>query len=242
MIKKNLKIETIPDKIASQILELISKGKLKVGDTLPSERKLTEMLNVSRSSVREALKYLEVLGFIKTYPGKRTIVRNVSEEIISSPIKILLEKDQNKIIELTKIRAFLEAYGAREAAINRTENDIKNLKSIIDEMEKDLKLKKIDFKTDFSFHMHIAYASKNTIYIHIIENIHSLLSSSLKFYREVLFTSMVSQRILFNQHKEIFINILNKSPDKAEKSMRKHLEYVIEEYYKITKTTPLLTK
>jgi len=132
---KNIKIETIPEKIASQILELISKGKLKAGDTLPSERKLSELLGVSRSSVREALKYLEVSGFIKTYPGKRTVVKNITENLIKNPVEILIKKDESKIIELTKIRAFLEAYGAREAAINRNEDDILKLKEIINRME-----------------------------------------------------------------------------------------------------------
>jgi len=232
---KDIKIETIPEKIASQILELISKGKLKVGDTLPSERKLSDMLNVSRSSVREALKYLEVLGFINTRPGKRTIIKNVTEDIVTSPLKVLLERDQKKIIELTKIRAFLEAYGAREASINRTKEDIKKLEDIIKEMEDDLKLNKIDFKTDFLFHMTIANATKNTIYIHLIESIHNLLRFSLKFYREVLFTSFESQLTLLNQHKRIFSSIVDKNPEEAERSMRNHLEYVIEEYYKITK-------
>jgi len=159
----DIKIETIPEKIASEILKLISKGKLKAGDTLPSERKLSEILNVSRSSVREALKYLEVSGFIKTHPGKRTIVKNITENLIQNPIEILIKKDEEKIIELTKVRAFLEAYGAREAAINRTEEDLKELQLIIEKMEKDLQVNIIDFKTDFSFHMAIANATKNTI-------------------------------------------------------------------------------
>ncbi len=228
----DIKIETIPEKIASEILKLISKGKLKAGDTLPSERKLSEILNVSRSSVREALKYLEVSGFIKTHPGKRTIVKNITENLIQNPIEILIKKDEEKIIELTKVRAFLEAYGAREAAINRTEEDLKELQLIIEKMEKDLQVNIIDFKTDFSFHMAIANATKNTIYIHIIDSVHNLIGASLKFYREILFTSYETQLILLNQHKKIFKNIAERLPGKAEKSMREHLEFVINEYYK----------
>ena len=229
---KNIKIETIPEKIASQILELISKGKLKAGDTLPSERKLSELLGVSRSSVREALKYLEVSGFIKTYPGKRTVVKNITENLIKNPVEILIKKDESKIIELTKIRAFLEAYGAREAAINRNEDDILKLKEIINRMEEDLKERKTDFKADFSFHTQIAYASKSTIYIHIIENIHNLLQSSLKFYREILFTTYESQLILLNQHKKIFETIVKKSPSEAEEAMKTHVEFALNEYLK----------
>ncbi len=228
----DIKIETIPEKIASEILKLISRGKLKAGDTLPSERKLSELLGVSRSSVREALKYLEVSGFIKTHPGKRTIIKNITENLIKNPIEILMKKDESKIIELTKVRVFLEAYGAREAALNRSNENIKNLKKIIEKMEKDLEKNIIDFKTDFSFHTEIANSTKNTIYMHIIESIHNILSSSLKFYREVLFTSYETQLILLNQHKKIFKNIAEKKPYEAEISMRDHLEFVIIEYYK----------
>ncbi len=228
----DIKIETIPEKIASEILRLISKGKLKAGDALPSERKLSELLGVSRSSVREALKYLEVSGFIKTHPGKRTIIKNITENLIQNPIEILIKKDEEKIIELTKVRAFLEAYGAREAAINRTKEDLIKLEKIIKKMEDDLKINVIDFKTDFSFHMQIANATKNTIYMHIIHSVHNLIGTSLKFYREILFTSYETQLILLNQHKKIFKNILVRNPDEAEKSMKEHLDFVITEYYK----------
>ena len=224
--------ETIPEKISSQILKLITSGEIKTGESLPSERKLSEMFKVSRASIREALKYLEIAGFIQTSQGKRTVIKNSTEEILKKPLEALLIKDEKKIIDLTKVRVFLESYGARDAAINRNNHDLQRLETIIFEMESDLQENILNFKTDFNFHMAIATATKNIIYIHIIETVHNLISSSLKFYREILFTSFDTQLILLEQHKTIFDNILKKEPEKAEKSMRKHLEFVIKEYYK----------
>ena len=224
--------ETIPEKISSQILKLITSGEIKTGESLPSERKLSEMFKVSRASIRESLKYLEIAGFIETSQGKRTVIKNSTEEILKKPLEALLIKDEKKIIDLTKVRVFLESYGARDAAINRTDSDLKRLESIISKMESDFENNILNFKTDFNFHMTIATATKNIIYLHIIETVHNLISSSLKFYREILFTSIDTQLILLNQHKEIFQNILKKESEKAEKSMRKHLEFVINEYYK----------
>jgi GntR family transcriptional repressor for pyruvate dehydrogenase complex len=228
-------IKSVPDKIARKILDLIAKGKIQIGEQLPSERKLSEIFKVSRASIREALKYLELSGFIKTSHGKRTIIKNATEETIKNPLQVLLTNDDKRIIELTKVRAYLEAYGARDAAINRSEEDIKKLENIIIQMEYYLKEGIINFKTDFDFHMTIATSTKNIIYIQIIDTVHNLISSSLKFYREVIFTSHLSQNQLFNQHREIFTYIKRKSPEKAEKAMKAHLQYVIAEYSKLTK-------
>jgi GntR family transcriptional repressor for pyruvate dehydrogenase complex len=230
-----IEIEKIPDKIAEKILSLISEGKLKTGDTLPSERKLAEMFKVSRASIREALKYLEIAGFIKSSQGRRTVIKNTTEETIKNPLEVLLIKDDSKIIELTKVRVFLESYGARDAAINRTDEDVKKLEKIIEDMEYYFNNNVLNFKTDFDFHTTIATATKNIIYIHIIETVHNLISSSLKFYREVFFTSKESQEQLLQQHKAIFLSIKNKNPDEAEKNMRYHLEYVIDEYNRVKK-------
>ncbi len=227
--------ESVPDKVARQILDLIAKGKIQIGSQLPSERKLSEIFNVSRSSIREALKYLELSGFIKTSHGKRTIIKNATEETIKNPLEVLLIKDDSKIIDLTKVRAFLESYGAHDAAINRTDEDVKKLENIIKDMEYYFENNVLNFQTDFDFHTTIATATKNIIYIQIIETVHNLISSSLKFYREVFFTSKESQEHLLQQHREIFLSIKNKKPNEAEKNMRKHLEYVIEEYSKVKK-------
>ncbi len=227
-------IESVPDKVAKQILDLIAKGKFQIGEPLPSERKLSEIFKVSRASIREALKYLELSGFIKTAHGKRTIIKNATEDTIKNPLQLLLTKDERKIVELTKIRAYLEAYGAKDAAINRTEQDIKKLENIINRMEYYFTENIINFKTDFDFHMTVATSTKNLIYIHITDTVHNLISSSLKFYREVIFVSRESQEQLLIQHKEIFKFIKEQEPELAEKAMKNHLQYVIKEYRKIT--------
>ncbi len=224
--------ESVPDKIANAILELISKGELKTGDALPSERKLSEMFKVSRASIREALKYLELTGVIETSQGKRTLLKNITEDLLQKPLEVLLSKDEKKIIELTKVRTYLEAYGAKDAAIFRTEKDILKLEKIIELMENDFAKGIINFRTDFNFHITVATATKNLIYIHIIETVHNLIGSSLKFYREVVFTSHDSQNALLNQHKKIFTCIKEKAPHLAEQAMKEHLEYVLSEYSK----------
>jgi len=83
-----VKTESLPDKIASQIINLITEGEFKTGEALPSERKLAEMFNVGRSSVREAMKLLETSNFIQTYPGKKAIIKNFTEDSIKNPIQI----------------------------------------------------------------------------------------------------------------------------------------------------------
>src|ERR1700690_4673296 len=79
-IRKN----KVYEEVARQIERLILK-KLKPGDKLPSERELAEMLQVSRSSIRDAIRGLELMGLVEPRQGAGTIVREISTESLVNP-------------------------------------------------------------------------------------------------------------------------------------------------------------
>ena len=83
---KNVKVYEI---IMNQIKELIRTGELKTGDKLPSERDLAFKLNVSRTSVREAIKALSTLGFIESRHGEGNYIKNNFEDILLEPLSIV---------------------------------------------------------------------------------------------------------------------------------------------------------
>src|SRR5437870_12279434 len=76
--------------VARQIERLISEGSLKPGDKLPSERELAEMFRVSRSSLRDGIRKLELLGLVEARHGEGTIVRDLSADSLVSPIASML--------------------------------------------------------------------------------------------------------------------------------------------------------
>ena len=73
---KNIKVY---EQVIEQIKEMIYQGELKRGDKLPSERELRAQFNVSRASIREAFRVLEMIGLIESRPGEGTFIRSDNE-------------------------------------------------------------------------------------------------------------------------------------------------------------------
>src|SRR5215471_9765601 len=87
------------EEVAKQIERLILK-KLQPGDKLPSERELAEMLSVSRSSIRDAIRSLELMGLVEPRQGAGTIVRELSSETLANPLASTLKRKEELIGEL----------------------------------------------------------------------------------------------------------------------------------------------
>ena len=102
---KTVQTQKIYKNIVEQIVDLIHDGSLKKGDKLPPERSLADMMNVSRTSVREALKVMEIMGIIEIRPGEGSVVSDFNAEPFLSMIwpVILANKDMEKdLLELKK--------------------------------------------------------------------------------------------------------------------------------------------
>jgi len=82
-----IKSTRIYEEIVRQVKQLIAEGRLKSGDQLPPERDLAEKFVVSRTSVREALRALESLGFVEIRPGEGTFVREMSVDSLVGTIE-----------------------------------------------------------------------------------------------------------------------------------------------------------
>ncbi|MBN2232687.1 MAG: FadR family transcriptional regulator [Deltaproteobacteria bacterium] len=224
--------EKKPRKIADQILAFIADGQLKVGERMPSERRLSEMMGVSRASIREALSYLEMSGFIKTVRGSRTLVSSVADSRVGDPLQIMLRDDHRKVVELAEIRAFMEAWAAREAARKRSVEQLELMAGYLGEMETDFARGVIDFEKDLAFHLTIAAAANNTIFSHLINTIYDLVSFSVKVHREDLYTSRREQELILQHHRNLYETIAAGDPVHAELAMQEHLGFVIREFKK----------
>ena len=201
-----IRLERVSEKVAAQLKKVISEGLFKVGDRLPPERELAELMAVSRASVREAIQMLELQGLVETVHGGGSIVRNLTEQEIRKPIEILLEEDRQRVLEITEVRAFMEAWGAREAAKNRGDDDLARIRSYLREMEKDLEKGRIRHEVDFKFHSEIAGSTHNTFFLHLMDSVHQLINYSIKFHREQLFlteaeSSGLSRKVIHRQPK-----------------------------------------
>ena len=117
-------VETPVDKIIRQVRNLISSGQLNAGDRLPSERKLSEKLGVSRSYVRVAIQKLEFYGILKTLPQSGTVVSGIGITALKGLISDVLKIENNDFTSLVETRVLLETEATKFAALRRTDEDI----------------------------------------------------------------------------------------------------------------------
>src|SRR5208337_705359 len=122
------------EEVARQIERLILK-KLKPGDKLPSERELAEMLQVSRSSIRDAIRSLELMGLVEPRQGAGTIVREVSAERLINPFANALKRRRELVSELLDFRKMLEPPLAARAATHVSPDEVSEMEEILRRQE-----------------------------------------------------------------------------------------------------------
>jgi GntR family transcriptional repressor for pyruvate dehydrogenase complex len=219
---KPIKQIRVSDEIVNQMKNLISEGTLKPGDQLPPERELIKEFGVSRPTLREALKSLVAMGFLEAKQAKRTFVKSMISERMQDPLSLLIKTDTQKIFDLIEVRKAMEAWSAFHAARRATEEDIKQLESIIKEMKEAFEKGRNWEKEDADFHLAIAQATHNTIQTHIMSTIYDLLKESVAR----VFTDRAKVKKLLQQHYRIFTAIKNHSAEKARDRTLEHLDYV----------------
>jgi GntR family transcriptional regulator, transcriptional repressor for pyruvate dehydrogenase complex len=229
---KRIRLERVSEKVANQLKRAIGDGLFRVGDRLPSERDLADQMGVSRPSIREAIQQLELQGILETIHGGGSIVRNLTEQEIRKPIEIVLGDDRQRVLELTEVRAFMETWAAKQAAKNRTDDELERIRTYLEEMEHDFEKGEIRAELDFKFHAEIAAAAHNTIFSHLMNSIYELIGYSIRVHREQVFTTREDQQTIFHSHLQVFKAIQNQDPDAAEAAMNQHLLFVVREFKK----------
>ena len=101
-----IKTSKLSDEVYNQIVTLISRGKLKPGDKIPSERDLATDLGISRQSIREALNRAEVMGLIEVRQGEGSFILSSINKSLKPPLTIIIEKEAERIFEFLEIMAF----------------------------------------------------------------------------------------------------------------------------------------
>ena len=174
-----IELETIPRSrvykaVAQQLQERILTD-LKPGDTLPSERELVQRLGVSRSSVREAVHSLELIGLLEVRQGVGTVVRDpLAGSPVSAVADALLQK-QKHIGELVDVRKWIEPPVARIAAHHITTEQVEAMEQILRRQEEKLRRNEPAIDEDASFHYAIAAAADNSVVLKLVDVLMDLL-------------------------------------------------------------------
>ncbi|HOP63487.1 MAG TPA: FadR/GntR family transcriptional regulator [Spirochaetota bacterium] len=226
---KPIQQQKIYEQIVEQIKVMISEGDLKPGDKLPAERVLAENLNVSRASVREALSALHLLGLLEIKSGEGTYIKQSDVNSIIQPLAMLLLMEQDTIVEILEVRKGLEVEAAGLAALNATDDDIRKMGKIIDEMEREMQKSSLGEVSDWKFHFSLVHASKNSLMVRLMNTISDTMQKTIKINREKLFKKPGNQQTLFRQHYEVYVAVRNRDVEMARQKMYEHLKYAEEE-------------
>lgn len=222
-IFKEVVVEKVSDKIVGQLIDLITEGKLLPGERLPSERRLTELFGVGRSSLREALNSLETLGFIEVKKRKGNYVKSVDEAVALQPLKKIFQVDQKRIVELYEVRRSIEQSSAREAAENRTETDLEAIHAALSKFEPVAGHKGFSWDKEIAFHLAIARASHNFLRLHTLKTIFDFAREFLEPVLNNYISSQDRMAVVLEQHTAMYEAIRDQEPDMARDLMRVHL-------------------
>jgi GntR family transcriptional regulator, transcriptional repressor for pyruvate dehydrogenase complex len=216
----------VPEVVYKQLISLISSGRLKPGEKLPSERAMASEMSVSRQSVREAVHRAQSEGLIEVRQGGGTFVISSVRGTLKPPLSIILEEQAEKIFEFLEIRKLFEAWCAEKASSAAKASDLRKIEGFLRKMEKlepgDVKWE----KADLDFHSCIAAASHNLLAVHIMEG---LKDSFNHYFRAKKFVLRSERKdALIEQHRNIFEAIKQRDAQEAKRKIIEHLEYVEE--------------
>ena len=164
--------------VVTQIQEAILDGRLKTGDTLPSERQLKDMFNISRGTLREALRVLEQKGLIeiKLGVGGGSVVKDLDADQVSESLALLIRSQKVSLNHLAEFREDVEGIVAARAAKGSSAADIDKLNELLDKARKciDAGSSQRDafIEIDKRIHMTLARLTANPIYISVLNSIH----------------------------------------------------------------------
>ena len=213
-----------------QIMDLVKRSELKPGDKLPPERKLAEKLSISRGSLREAFRVLESKGLIKSKAGGGRFIREIRKNGHNSTENIILSLEKSSILELLEAREMFEVKIAKIAAQRATPEDIKLIEMVLNKMNQKEELKdEKKTESDTEFHLAIASASHNFVFVNIIK----LHLDLLKETRGKTWQIPGRREKQYQEHQAILQAIKEHNSKKAGEAMLTHLKNVEEVVGKI---------
>jgi DNA-binding FadR family transcriptional regulator len=214
--------ESVAEAVVRRILDLVKSGVLKAGDPLPPERDLALSLNVSRPSVREALRGLTVLGVVKTRQGGGAYISDLGPDSLLGPIQFYLALEDVNIRDLYDARSLIESDVARRAAVNIDQAALDQLEGLLAEQTETINDPIAFRRSDYAFHELIWIGSRNAFLKRIGESLNVL---GLEFRKraserpETLAQSLLDHRILLDALKA-------RDPEAAARAAEAHMHNV----------------
>jgi GntR family transcriptional regulator, transcriptional repressor for pyruvate dehydrogenase complex len=209
----------VPQTAASRIQEMIQTGELRPGEVLPPQRVLSERLNVSRGSLREALSVLETLGMLRTEPRRGTFVVDGNGQVADLQRWRFAQRYSPQ--EVYQFRFVVEGYAARLAALRASAGDLLALRRNLEKFKKAVREEDLasSSKLDFEFHRRIMRVSGNRMFAAVHSSYGAVVLESQKLpldHKERLWEPVT-------EHENVLQAFEKQDPDGAVYFMHVHI-------------------
>lgn len=212
--------EAIPEQVATQILELIAAHRLEAGSRLPSIEHLAAQLQVSQSSVREAIKLIDAWGAVVVRHGAGVFVAESMQNALTIPLNVSANRSSRALLNLHQLRAALEPDIAAIAAVEHQPEHLLKLKRDLHEMDQVLVDPEAYIKADMDFHTALAESTGNDLFLIVIHPIIDLMEEGKRLASRS--PGMLERAQDF--HKRIYQHVKSRSAQQAREAMRLHLK------------------
>lgn len=216
--------QKLSEQVFDRLWEMIVSGDLSPGDTIPAERKLMEKFGVGRPAVREALQMLENKGVITISHGESSRVNELNANIVMGQVdriaKLLLSADPTNLDHLKQLRRILEVGTVRAAASKCTEDDVRNLRALVDTQERQAEAPQKFIQTDIAFHTAIATATRNPLLQAVTK---AMLTWLFEYYKPLLHWSGRENTTIV-EHRKLVDHLAAHDAEAAAKLVLHHLD------------------
>ena len=198
--------------------ELLGRGLLAPGTRLPSERELAVSFGVARSSLRQALKVLEIMGVITQKVGDGSYLNKDASDVLAVPMEFLFLLDDTSLQELVEMRLMMEPALAAKAAERATAADIAILRQSVVDLESSEQDRVRLVSSDLLFHRIIFQASGNRLSSRLFHMIHRAMLNMM-----MVTSQMVDLKHTLEFHRPILEAIEKRDSQRASSLMTDHL-------------------
>ncbi|MGE5417625.1 MAG: FadR/GntR family transcriptional regulator [Acidobacteriota bacterium] len=224
-VYKQIRKKTLPEEVANQIQALVRQEYFKANDQLPGERELAEHLNVNRSTVREALRILEVMRVVDIRQGEGAFVNTQAESSIESLVFQFLYEDgldRESLRDVYEAVVFIESAMTKLAAQRVQEDEAKELLNYLE-----LPTPHNRAVWDREFHMLVGRIAKSSVLYRIAHTNWIILEK----YAGALFEIPGTHTTACDQHRQLVDLILKHKHEEASQLMQEHLIWAREQVF-----------
>jgi GntR family transcriptional regulator, transcriptional repressor for pyruvate dehydrogenase complex len=222
VLLKPVEVPKASDVLARELRERILSGELAEGIALPAERELVKQTQMSRATVREALRILEVQNLVRVRAGRAggAFVQRPTTKSMASTVSMLIRGRQIKLADLMETREALEPFCAELAARKRTDDDL----AVLDQANSDIADPGADLsaflQANLDWHVGVAMAGRNELLIGFMTALSQAIYTGTE---NAAFVDDNVRTVTARAHRSVTAAIRSRDADAAGRRMRRHV-------------------